>query len=361
MNKLLSLLAAATVLTGCLTACSSDNGQTISLPDSFPKAGDGSSDGKVQIVTTIFPEYDWTKNIIGEKTSDAEITMLLDSGVDLHSYQPSADDILTISNCDVFVYIGGESEKWVDDVLKEANNSDMIVVDLMDVLGDSVKEEEVVEGMQEEDEHDHAHEEGGSEDHDHEHDHDHDHEEETEYDEHIWLSLKNASKCVDSIADALGKADPDNSSVYRKNAGDYITKINALDTEYQSAVDAAPVKTLLFGDRFPFRYMTDDYGLTYYAAFVGCSAETEASFETIAFLAGKVDELSLDSVITIDGTDHRIADTVINSTKKRNQKILTLNSMQSVTSKDIAGGADYISVMKENLGILKEALKQEDK
>ncbi|MBQ5336659.1 MAG: zinc ABC transporter substrate-binding protein [Oscillospiraceae bacterium] len=344
MNKFLSLLLTAAVLTGCLTACSSDNGQTISVPDSFSKTGNGYSDGKVQIVTTIFPEYDWTKNILGDEASDAEVTMLLDSGVDLHSYQPSADDILTISECDVFVYIGGESEKWVDDVLKEARNSEMIVVDLMDVLGESVKEEEVVEGMQEEDEHEH--------DHDHE---DEEHEEK-EYDEHIWLSLKNASKCVDSIAEAIGKADPDNSDVYRKNADEYIAKIGALDTEYQSAVAAAPMKTLLFADRFPFRYMTDDYGLTYYAAFVGCSAETEASFETIAFLAGKVDELSLESVMTIDGTDHRIADTVINSTKKRNQKILTLNSMQSVTSKDIENGADYLSLMKENLETLKEAL-----
>ena len=344
MNKFLSLLLTAAVLTGCLTACSSDNGQTISVPDSFSKTGNGSSDGKVQIVTTIFPEYDWTKNILGDEVSDAEVTMLLDSGVDLHSYQPSADDILTISECDVFVYIGGESEKWVDDVLKEARNSEMIVVDLMDVLGESVKEEEVVEGMQEEDEHDH--------DHDHE---DEEHEEK-EYDEHIWLSLKNASKCVDSIAEAIGKADPDNSDVYRKNADEYIAKICALDTVYQSAVAAAPMKTLLFADRFPFRYMTDDYGLTYYAAFVGCSAETEASFETIAFLAGKVDELSLESVMTIDGTDHRIADTVINSTKKRNQKILTMNSMQSVTSKDIENGADYLSLMKENLETLKEAL-----
>ncbi|MBP0978804.1 MAG: zinc ABC transporter substrate-binding protein [Oscillospiraceae bacterium] len=344
MNKFLSLLLTAAVLTGCLTACSSDNGQTISVPDSFSKTGNGYSDGKVQIVTTIFPEYDWTKNILGDEVSDAEVTMLLDSGVDLHSYQPSADDILTISECDVFVYIGGESEKWVDDVLKEARNSEMIVVDLMDVLGESVKEEEVVEGMQEEDEHEH--------DHDHE---DEEHEEK-EYDEHIWLSLKNASKCVDSIAEAIGKANPDNSDVYRKNADEYIAKIGALDTEYQSAVDAAPVKTLLFGDRFPFRYMTDDYGLTYYAAFVGCSAETEASFETIAFLAGKVVELSLESDMTIEGTDHRIADTVINSTKKRNQKILTMNSMQSVTSKDIENGADYLSLMKENLETLKEAL-----
>ena len=211
--------------------------------------------------------------------------------------------------------------------------------------------------MQEEDEHDHDHEDG---DHD-DKDHDHEDGEEKEYDEHIWLSLKNASKCVESIAEAVSEADPDNSSVYRKNADEYISRINALDAEYQSAVAAAPVKTLLFGDRFPFRYMTDDYGLTYYAAFVGCSAETEASFETITFLADKVDALSLDSVITIEGSDHRIADTVVNSTKKRNQKVLSLNSMQSVTSKDIENGADYIGIMKENLETLKDALKQEEK
>ena len=352
MNKLLSLLAAATVLAGCLTACTSDNGQSVSFQDKPLNSGNDPSDGKVQIVTTIFPEYDWTVNILGRDAQNAEVTMLLDSGVDLHSYQPSADDILTISNCDVFVYIGGESEKWVDDVLKEAKNSSMIVVDLMDVLGDSVKEEEVVEGMQEESEHDHDHEEG-----DHEDD---EHEEEKEYDEHIWLSLKNASKCVDGIAEAVIKSDPDNADAYRKNTDEYIARINDLDKEYQSAAAAAPVKTLLFADRFPFRYMTDDYGLKYYAAFVGCSAETEASFETIAFLAGKTDELSLDSVIKIEGTDQRIADTVVKSTKKKNQKVLTLNSMQSVTSKDISNGEDYLSVMTENLDVLKKALKLED-
>ncbi len=352
MNKLLSLLAASAVLAGCLTACASDNGQSVSLQDKPLNSGNDPSDGKVQIVTTIFPEYDWTVNILGRDAQNAEVTMLLDSGVDLHSYQPSADDILTISNCDVFVYIGGESEKWVDDVLKEAQNSSMIVVDLMDVLGDSVKEEEVVEGMQEESEHDHDHEEG-----DHEDD---EHEEEKEYDEHIWLSLKNASKCVDGIAEAVIKVNPDNADAYRKNADEYIARINDLDKEYQSAAAAAPVKTLLFADRFPFRYMTDDYGLKYYAAFVGCSAETEASFETIAFLAGKTDELSLDSVIKIEGTDQRIADTVVKSTKKKNQKVLTLNSMQSVTSKDISNGEDYLSVMTENLDVLKKALKLED-
>ena len=294
----------------------------------------------------------------------------LDNGVDLHSFQPTVADILKISECDLFIYVGGESDEWVEDVLKEATNKDMIAINLLEVLGDKVVEEEIVEGMQEEEEdedHDHEHE---DEDHDHEHEdedeHEHEyediakthehHHDEVEYDEHVWLSLRNSAILVNSISEAIQKIDPANAESYKANAASYIEKLNALDKEYQAAVSAASNNTILFGDRFPFRYLVDDYNLEYYAAFVGCSAESEASFETIVFLAGKVDELSLPAVLTIEGKDHSIAQTIVENTAAKDQKILTMDSMQSTTSEDIKNGASYLSIMESNLSVLKEAL-----
>lgn len=328
MKKYISIIIAAIMMVSCLSACGTST------------AAEAAGKDKIQIVTTIFPEYDWVKNILGDNPAGAEVTMLLDNGVDLHSYQPTADDIMKISTCDMFIYVGGESDEWVEDALKEATNKDMSVINLLDVLGDSVKEEEVVEGMQGEEE-----EEEGSE------------EEEVEYDEHVWLSLKNASALTDAISAELQRIDASNAETYKANADAYKTRLNELDKKYQDAVSEAPVKTLVFGDRFPFRYLTDDYGISYYAAFVGCSAETEASFETITFLANKVDELSLHAVMTIEGKDHRIAETVVENTSGKDQQILTMDSMQSTTAKDVENGTSYYSVMEDNLSVLKEALK----
>ena len=337
MKKIISFMLAVLLCIGCLSACNSGGKQNAE------KAG------KTQIVTTIFPEYDWVMNILGDNPGGAEVTMLLDSGVDLHSFQPSADDILKISTCDVFIYVGGESDAWVEKALRESANPDRVVLNLLEILGDAAREEELVEGMQE-DEHDHGHEEGEEEDHDHE-------EGETEYDEHVWLSLRNAAVFVKSISEALGKADPDQADLYKKNAAAYTEKLDALDAAYQSAVSEASKTTILFGDRFPFRYLTEDYGLSYYAAFSGCSAETEASFETVIFLSQKVDELSLPVVLTIEGTDHRIAETVVQNTQAKDQKILALDSMQGTTGKDVKNGASYLSIMEKNLSVLKEALQ----
>ena len=330
MKKNLIALISAIFMAAFLTACTAGARSTMS-----PSAEEG---GRLQIVTTIFPEYDWVMNILGTDPAAAEVTMLLDNGVDLHSYQPTAEDILKISTCDMFIYVGGESDEWVEDALKEAVNKDMAVINLLDVLGDSVKEEEVVEGMQEE-EHDHDHEDGEAED------------------EHVWLSLRNAATLTGYISKELQRIDEKNADIYKKNADDYIAKLNALDKQYADAVSAAPVKTLLFGDRFPFRYLTDDYGLSYYAAFVGCSAETEASFDTISFLAGKEDELSLHTVMTIEGKDKKIAETIVQNTAGKDQQILTMDSMQATTSKDVENGVSYLSVMENNLAVLKEALK----
>ncbi len=336
MKKIIAVLLSALLLAGILSGC-----------DVFKKNND-----KIEIVTTIFPEYDWVREIVGDKTDRVNITMLLDNGADLHSYQPTASDMVRIANCDMFIYVGGESDEWVDDVLKTAQNKDMIIVNLLDVLGESVKEEEVKEGMEGEHDHDHDHEE--EEEHEHEHHHD---EDEPEYDEHVWLSLKNSVTLVNYISGKIATLDPDNKDAYAANAAAYVAKLNALDARYAAAVEAATVKTLVFGDRFPFRYLVDDYGLDYFAAFVGCSAESEASFNTIKFLADKVNELGLKSIMQIENSNNKIAETVKNATNTKDQTIRTLNSLQSVTSRDVKNGTTYLGVMEENLATLTEALK----
>lgn len=350
MKKFISILVAAVMAASCLSACGQVNSAALeteqsvsdtnlSTSEESQSENDNNKTEKLEIVTTIFPEYDWVRQIAGDKVSDMDITMLLDNGVDMHSYQPTADDIMKISDCDLFIYVGGESDEWVNDALKEAVNKDMQVIDLLDVLGEQVKMEELVEGMQ-----------------DAEHEEEEEHEEK-EYDEHVWLSLKNAETLCDAIAEALGNADPDNKAVYDTNKAAYIDQLVSLDNQYREVVDQASMKTLLFGDRFPFRYMVDDYGLSYYAAFAGCSAESEASFETISFLAKKIDELGLKYVMTIEKSDQKIAKTIIENTQNKDQSILTLDSMQSTTSADVANGMTYLSIMEGNLNILKEALQ----
>ena len=190
----------------------------------------------------------------------------------------------------------------------------------------------------------------------HEHDHEHEHEHEEEIDEHVWLSLRNAGKLVQVIADSLAEIDAANAGTYLANSAAYLEKLAALDAEYQKAVDSASIKTLLFGDRFPFRYLVDDYGLNYYAAFSGCSAESEASFQTIVFLAQKVDELGLHAVMTLENSLSRIAETVVSTSQAKDAKILSMDSMQSTTSNDVEAGVTYLSVMESNLQILKDAL-----
>ena len=333
MKKIITLMLVAVFAVCALSGCGTS------------KSGEDTKDKKIKIVTTIFPEYDWVMQILGDKADKADVTMLLDKGVDLHSYQPSTADIAKISEADVFIYVGGESDEWVEDVLKEAKNKKLKVINLMDVMGDKAKEEEVKEGMQPEEE-EHAEEaKDGKE------------EEEVEYDEHVWLSLKNAKIFTKKIADVLSEVDKADAKTYQANYESYAKKLDDLDKKYADAVASAKNKTLVFGDRFPFRYLVNDYGLDYYAAFVGCSAESEASFETVTFLAKKVDELGLSDVLTIEGKNHKIAKTVIENTKEKNQKVLTLDSMQSTTAKDVKDGATYLGIMEKNLEVLKEALK----
>ncbi|MCR5566514.1 MAG: metal ABC transporter substrate-binding protein [Clostridiales bacterium] len=324
-------------------------------------AGAGfAEEDKLNVVVTIFPIYDWVREIVGADMDHVNLTLLLDSGVDLHSYQPTARDIMAISTADLFVYVGGESDEWVEDVLASAMNPGLVAVSLVDAMGEDIKDEEIVEGMEHEHEHehdhDHDHDEDEDEDEDHDHDRGHEHEEEEEADEHVWLSLRCAQKLTASIAEAIEGIDPDHAAHYQENAAAYIAKLADLDARYTETVNAAAFKTLLFGDRFPFRYLADDYGLDYFAAFTGCSAESEASFSTVMFLAQKVDELDLPAVLTLEHPTTRIAQTVAENTAAKNRKILALDSMQGTTAADIAAGMTYLSVMESNLGVLAEAL-----
>lgn len=296
----------------------------------------------LRIVTTGFAAYDWTREILGDEAENAELT-LLGGGADLHSYQPTAADILRISTCDLFIYVGGESDAWVDGTLAQAANERQITLNMLDALGDAALAEELVVGMQA-DSDDHAHEEGNDA---------HD----VVYDEHIWLSLRNAQTLCGVIADALATLDAGRAAAYRANADAYGEALSALDARYTAAVEAAPRDTLLVCDRFPFLYLTRDYGLSYYAAFAGCSAETEASFATIAFLADKADALSLTHVVTLENADEKIARTVISGTKDKQQQIVAMNSMQSTTLKDAENGVTYLSVMEQNLAALQTALQ----
>ncbi len=334
-TALLGAMAGALLMQGC-------NNTSAASHETYEVRGTDESKETIKIVTTIFPEYDWTKEIIRDADANIDLMLLADNGVDLHSYQPTAQDIVAISDADLFIYVGGESDAWVDDVLKESGNDEMKVINLLDVLSENIKEEEIVEGMQEEKEE--------SDDEDSE-------EGETEYDEHVWLSLENAEEIIYEITDAVTALDPDNESVYLTNCINYSVALKTLDNQYKDAVENASKDTILFGDRFPFRYLTDDYNLNYYAAFAGCSAETEADFETIVFLSDKVNELGLKTVLVTEGSDESIAKTIIENTTDKDQEILVLDSMQGINKTDIEGGKTYLQIMTDNLEILKKALE----
>lgn len=331
MKKILSCLLTAALLAGC------------SAPASTPGPSDAqaASADRLRVVTTIFPVYDWVRQVAGENADDLELTMLLDGSTDLHSFQPSAKDIADIADCDLFIYVGGASDAWAEEALEESANPDRRTLNLVELLGNRVYEEELVEGMEEED---------GHEGHDHE---------EAETDEHIWTSLRNAQELSSAIADTLAELDPDNAALYTGNAAAYGESLAALDEQYATAVKSAPVKTLLFGDRFPFRYLVEDYGLDYYAAFPGCSAETEASFATVAFLAGKTEELNLPAVLTIEGSDGKIAQTILQNAPG-DRAVLTMDAMQATSADDAAAGTTYLSVMEHNLTVLRQALDTEE-
>ena len=323
------------------------------------------------IVTTIFPSYDWVRQILGDNVDNFNLSFLTDSGVDLHSYQPTVRDIALIASSDIFIYVGGKSDGWVTSVLNEAVNPNMIVINLMDVLGTAM--------MMENDHHHHDcdhhdcnhhhhhdcdhhdcnhHHHHCCDHHDCNHHHHHDcnhHHHFTHEDEHIWLSLNFAKILSTAITEALIQLDPNNAYLYQTNLNAYIGELSVLGERYQTMIDSATVTTLLFADRFPFRYLMDDFGLTYYAAFPGCSAETEASFSTIAFLIGRVNDLGLTSIFVTESSDESLARTIARDSLM-NPQILVLDSMQSVTARDVQSGITYLSIMENNLNILRETL-----
>ena len=300
----------------------------------FACCGDG-EDGKIDVVVTIFPAYDWVMNVLGDRADSVDVKLLLDSGADLHSYQPSVADMVAVAESDLFIYVGGESDDWVDDALKNAVNEDMLTMNLLSLLGNKAQYEEIVEGMEREE----------SEE-----------EDKREYDEHVWLSLRNASFYVDLIAENLSTIDPENAAIYAQNAAEYRSSLGALDDEYAETVSASSRDTILFGDRFPFRYLVEDYGLKYYAAFVGCSAEVNASAQTMAFLADKVDELDLKVILKLENSAPDIAEGIKRESAAKDQEILVMDSLQSATKKEYAAGRTYLAVMKENLSVLSKAL-----
>ncbi|MDE5768296.1 MAG: metal ABC transporter substrate-binding protein [Oscillospiraceae bacterium] len=300
---------------------------------------------KLDIICVSFAEYDWTKEILGEHVQDVNLIYLLENGMDLHNYQPSAKDMIRISGCDLLIYTGGESGSWVDDMFRtEMPDTEMHVIRLMDALQDSVKTEEYKEGMQTDFDHAHAQDHAESEI------------AELEYDEHVWLSIRNAEKICDVICQNLCELDAVHAQDYQNNLKNYQTELHNLDQEFTRMTEQSSVKTLIFGDRFPFRYFMDDYGLDYYAAFTGCSSDTEASFETIVFLAEKMNALQAEAIFKIENSSDSLAESIISSTEQKNQKILCLNSMQSVTAQEIADGASYLSIMQENRDTLSEVL-----
>ena len=318
MKKLLCALLTVSIFIGIFAGCKTTESK------------------KIKIVTTVFSCYDWTKEIIGEKIDDFDLKFLLNNGVDLHSYQLTSGDLYDISTSSLFVYVGGESDEWVEDVLK--SNKDLNSINMMEVLNDSLLEEEVVEGMQVEEE--------GEEE-----------EEEEEFDEHIWLSFRNASVICDEICSRLCKIDGDNADIYKDNTKAYKEKLVEMFNKYKKVVDAAETKTLLVADRFPFRYLANDYGLKYYAAFKGCSSECDATFATITGLADKLVKENLACVIVLDGSDKKLANSVISGSKLKDIKIYEINSMQTATVKGNDKDETYLTIAESNLSVLTKALK----
>lgn len=296
------------------------------------KTQQASSKG-ISVVCATAPLYDWTRKIT-EGTDGTDLSLIIGNGTDLHSFQPSAKDIISIKNADVLVYVGGESDGWIRDALKDPANKNRQVVCLMDVLKDAIVEEEIVEGMQGEEEDGHE-----------------EHEEGPEYDEHVWMSLRLTRRSCKAIEEALEKVSFSNAAKYKANLDAYDKKLSELDKQYEEMVKGARLDTMVVCDRYPFRYLAEDYKLKYSAAFVGCSAETEASFETVKFLADKVKALDSKAVLIIDNSDGKLAKTVLETAGKSSVKVEVLDSMQSC-----GADLDYIRTMTENLEKLKTAL-----
>ena len=282
--------------------------------------GPGGADGRTRVVTTIFPLYDFARQVAGDDDG-VEITCLADGAADMHSFSPSSQDIIAISQCDVFIYVGGESDEWADEVLEQHPNENRVVICCFDVLDGMLLAEDGEEG---------------------------------EFDEHVWLSLRNAAALTEAIADALEQAVPERAEAYAENAAACVAQLDALDARYAQAL--AGDGTLLVADRFPFAYLANDYGLECFAAFSGCSAESEVSFGAVAQLADVLNECQLTHVFVIDDGDMAVAEAVISQAGRSDVEVLSLYSMQAVTRQDMEAGTSYLSLMEENLEVLEEGL-----
>jgi len=354
-NRIGYLIMALIVCTGLVFGCGKVVEDSQVIWDEKVK-----TTNQLEIVCTTFAQYDWMRELLDGCDSQFELTLLIDNGVDLHSYQPSVADIAKISNADMVIYNGGESEQWVTELVQGENNKDIKAVSLIELLGDGIKEEELVEGMQEHEHGEHSHEEDEQEPHEEHHDEtEEEHEEHHhEYDEHVWLSVKNAMNFVTKLSQMLQEMNPSAAEQIQANEEAYVQELKELDYAYGQAMSEVVQPTLVFGDRFPFRYLMDDYEITYFAAFPGCSAETEASFETITFLAGKIDECQLDAILVLENSEPSIAETIVKNTTAQNQEILMIDSLQSVTREQIDEGYTYLTAMKSNLEVMKRALKK---
>jgi zinc transport system substrate-binding protein len=286
------------------------------------------AEGKLNVVTTIFPPYDFVREIAGDKVN---LTMLLPPGAESHSFEPTPQDIIKVQNCDVFIYVGGESDAWIERILESVNTEGKEIVTLMDSV--EVVEELVVEGMEEEEEEEEA--------------------EGPEYDEHVWTSPKNAKLIVEKIAAVLAAKDRTNAGEYEKNTATFLVKLTELDGSFQNLVNGAKRKTMVFGDRFPFRYFADAYGLSYFAAFPGCSTETECSAATIAFLINKVRAEKIPVVFHIELSNEKIADAICEET---GAKKMLLHAVHNITKREFDQGTGYYELMSRNVKNLREAL-----
>jgi len=323
MKKFLAILMAL-ILTVCFSTCSKKSNEAESA---------AAAAGKINVTTTIFPPYDFVRQIAGDKVN---LKMLLPPGAESHSYEPTPQDIIAIQNSQLFIYVGGDSDAWVTRILGTLDKDKIKVVTLMDCV--ETVEEETVEGMQDDEEE--AEEEGAAK--------------QVEYDEHVWTSPRNAIMIVEKITDALCKLDPPNADFFRGNESDYINQLTYLDQEFKDVVNNAKRKEIIVGDRFPFRYFVDAYGLKYYAAFPGCSTETEASAATIAFLIDKVKSDKIPVVFHIELSNDKIADTIAEAT---GAKVLELDAVHNVSKKDFDSGKTYLDFMNNNVKALKEALQ----
>ncbi|MBE6733323.1 MAG: zinc ABC transporter substrate-binding protein [Ruminococcaceae bacterium] len=292
---------------------------------------------KIKIVTTSFSAYDWTRNILGDELNDTELTLLSDNGVDMHSYQPTADDIINIQSSDLIIVVGGSSDEWVLKSVKNAKKN-IKIINMLDLLGENVLY-------------------NNESNHEHNSHADHNHKNDDLPDEHVWLSLKNSILFSNEIFKALSEINSNSATVYQENFNAYKDRLSSLDSKYRNYFDSTNNKSIIIADRFPFRYLIADYSLHYLALFEGCSAESDATIDSILNLSKQIDSNGLNYVFIIEGSNEKTAKAVIEHTKSKTQEILVLNSLQSVTKKDIKNGLSYYSVMEENLSLIYKSLK----